>query len=105
MECSLLVSFPDQSPAFTLGFEAGMIWARMEAREPQIEATTRAENAPVLRRMAAARGYDIAFAASEMLKWEFVRLTLPGGGGRRAGVIDAASRGAEPVHVADAARR
>lgn len=99
MQHSLIVSFPDQSPSFTLGFEAGMIWARMEAREPAIEATVRAENGPVLRRMATARGYDIAFGASEMLEWEFVRLTLPGGGGRRAGVIDAASRGGEPIHA------
>lgn len=101
MERTLLVSFPDQSQTFTLGFEAGMIWARIEAREPAIEATVRAENGPVLRRMAAARGYDISFGASEMIEWEFVRLTLPGGGGgRRAVVSDAAAREMGPIHAA-----
>lgn len=105
MEHALIVSFPDQSTSFTYGFEAGMIWARMEARVPAIEATVRAENGPVLRRMAAALGYDIAFAASEMMEWEFVRLTLPGGGGRRAGAVDAAARVAESLHAADAAGR
>lgn len=95
MDRQLIVSFVDQSPAYTYGFEAGMIWQRMQAREPLIEAVTRAENATTLRRMAQAAGYDVEFGASEMLEWEFARFSLPTGGG---GIRQRASAEADARH-------
>lgn len=62
-EFRCLVPFPDQSASFVHGFEAGMIWQRMVAREAVIgsadEVATHAENAAVFQRMADAQGYDL----------------------------------------------
>lgn len=61
-EFACLVPFPDQSNSFVHGFEAGMIWNRMEAGETPIDFTgmpLHSENRDVLQRMAAARGYDL----------------------------------------------
>lgn len=56
----LLVSFPDQSPPFTYGFEAGNIWAMLTANlVSELNFTTRVENREVIMRMAAARGWRI----------------------------------------------
>jgi hypothetical protein len=59
-----VVSFPDQSPSFCRGFEAGQLWEQM-CRFPiglppdgiaEIENTTRIENREVIERMASSRG-------------------------------------------------
>ena len=57
-----LVSFPDQSESFVLGFEAGMLWRRMEDGEEVITGPTpyHSENVHgVFQAMADAAGYDI----------------------------------------------
>jgi hypothetical protein len=59
----LLVPFPDGSESFVHGFEAGMIWQRMQNGEAHIggldEVAKHIENLEVFRRMAAAMGYDM----------------------------------------------
>jgi hypothetical protein len=59
----LLVAFPDGSPSFVHGFEAGQIWRRMrEGREAEIEnLTVHAANEEVVRRMAVSEGWECEF--------------------------------------------
>lgn len=47
-----VVSFPDQSPSFALGFEAGRIYAALSAGERVEGQLVHAENAEVLLRIA-----------------------------------------------------
>lgn len=61
VEHGLIVSFPDQSPTFTLGFEAGMIWQRIESGERAFDVVCRIENKAVINRMAAARKGGVIF--------------------------------------------
>lgn len=62
---ALLVSFPDQSNSFALGFGAGMVWQRMSDREPVIDIgfvegiPAREENLELISRMCACAGYKI----------------------------------------------
>lgn len=60
-EFRCLVPFPDQSASFVHGFEAGLIWQRMNAGEQVIgtnyEIATHSANEEVFRRTADAHGY------------------------------------------------
>jgi len=68
---SLLVSFPDQTPAYSYGFEAGMLWARMEAGDhEEFEVTTRVENREVVYRMAVASGWGVEVHPSGVEGWD-----------------------------------
>jgi hypothetical protein len=62
-EFRCLVPFPDESQSFVHGFEAGMIWRRMNAGEAVIggldEIALHVENEEVFRRMGAAHGYTV----------------------------------------------
>lgn len=55
----LLVAFPDESPSFAHGFQAGQIWEAMKRSDPRIEATVLAENEEVCMRMARSQGYTM----------------------------------------------
>lgn len=70
VEHSLVVSFPDQSQAFTLGFEAGMLWQRMESGERSIRATTRVENRECITRMATAQGATARMIPTGVDGWD-----------------------------------
>ena len=63
-ELSLCYAFPDASPSFTHGFEAGRIAMCMQQGLTPIEdgMPVHEENAEVLRRMAEYYGYAIDFA-------------------------------------------
>lgn len=54
-----LFSFPDDSDSFVHGFEAGMMWQRMQAGETPIatDMPVHIANRKVLERMSAAAGY------------------------------------------------
>lgn len=54
---ALLVSFPDQSESFVLGFECGMIWKAMQDGAA-VSMTVHNQNAECLQRMAAHHGYS-----------------------------------------------
>lgn len=58
-EMSLLFSFPDDSDSFVHGFEAGMMWQRMQAGETPIvtDMPVHIANRTALERMARAGGY------------------------------------------------
>lgn len=92
---SLAVSFPDESPSYTHGFEAGGIWQRMKAgREVTITATTHVENREFFRRAAVAEGWSCSIQPTTVEGWdeltlvkEFARSTRPNPHGLR--VIEA----------------
>ena len=72
----LLVSFPDQSPSFVHGFEAGQLWERMDRGSAlEIEATTHRENREVIRRMADQCGFDAEIQPTEVEGWDQTTLT------------------------------
>jgi hypothetical protein len=69
----LLVSFPDQSETFVLGFEAGQCWQRLEAGNAD-DVTMHAANQEVFRRIARNYAYDVEFEpASE--GWSVARFS------------------------------
>jgi hypothetical protein len=73
----LVVSFPDQSPSFAHGVEAGKIWARLDyyADLRQIEETTMTENREVLRRIAEYRGWKVEVVPTEVPGWDMSKFT------------------------------
>lgn len=85
-EMSLIVSFTDQSAAFTHGFEAGMIWQEMSDGAMQIDRGYEAgipihtANAQVLQRMAEAKGYRLETKPQDHSEWTAARLTFVGAG-------------------------
>ena len=76
----LLVSFPDQSPSFTYGFEAGEINCRMKLDEAVIDCgydegiPLREENLSLCHRLADLRGYTVEVKAVEQ-GWIPIRFT------------------------------
>lgn len=55
----LVTVFPDQSPSYARGFEAGAIWNRMRSgREDVIETTIHMDNVLTVERMCTAEGWD-----------------------------------------------
>lgn len=81
-EMGLLFAFEDQSPAYTHGFAAGMIWQRIESGEADIDLgflegfPLHTENLETVRRMAASRGYSVESAPTPYDGWTSVRLSL-----------------------------
>ena len=69
VEHGLIVSFTDNSEAFTNGFEAGMLWQRMEAGEQHIAAVVHCENQEVILRLADHHELLAAFAPCEVEGW------------------------------------
>ena len=68
-EMNLLVSFPDQSEAYTLGVEAGMFWQRVQSGEREFEFVAHTSNLECLRRMAAAEGLVFVDCDTEVEGW------------------------------------
>lgn len=71
----LMVAFTDDSPSFVNGFEAGIIWALLEAGQASIERTVHAENREVIERMARRMGYSCEFVETEVEGWLELVLT------------------------------
>ncbi len=69
MESSLIIRFDDQSKNYTYGFEAGIIWEKMESGVPDFNRTIRVENIPVIKRMCNEMGY--VFQVKEYTQDEF----------------------------------
>lgn len=70
LEFSLLVKFPDQSPSFTHGFEAGQIWTEFKNGVKAIsERIVHAANEQVLRDIAKELHYHIVFEVTEYPDW------------------------------------
>lgn len=73
---NLLVAFPDGSPSFVHGFEAGTIWQRMQTKETPIEATLHFANTEVFSRMAEAAGYGMVSKETDFPEWVDVDFIL-----------------------------
>lgn len=70
----LVVSFPDQSPSFGHGLEAGKLWEQMRAGHvAEIEATTHLENREVIRRIADHLGWSTE-VLPQLDGWDFTTL-------------------------------
>ena len=77
-EYGLIVRFHDQSHSYVHGFEAGIIWRRMESGEQDFSATIHDENIAVIRDMAAACGLSATINESEVEGWSYAEFsTLP----------------------------
>lgn len=75
-EYGLVVSFPDASPNFVHGFEAGSIWEKMCAgHDAEIELSAHVENREVIQRMAVAEGWEVESKPSGVDGWDTVKLT------------------------------
>lgn len=66
---ALIVSFPDQSETFVLGFEAGMIWERLQAGETEIDVNVHTSNIEVLNRMCVAAKVTPKFQPTNVSGW------------------------------------
>lgn len=62
-EWTPVLAFDSDDPEFVRGFEAGRLWAQMDAGEP-MTATIHASNSEMVMRMAEVRGYR--FTASDL---------------------------------------
>ncbi len=72
-EYGLIVAFPDGSPSFVNGFEAGRVDQQMIDGVPEFEMTAHSANEEVFRRMAIAMGYEFTFEKTEYPEWQFVK--------------------------------
>lgn len=66
---SLLIRFDDQSQSYTLGFEAGIIWEKIENGVTDFNRTIRVENINVVKDMCNKTGY--VFEIKEYGRAEF----------------------------------
>lgn len=57
MEHELIISFPDQSANFCYGYEAGIIWGKMEINAPGIFVTIHKTNVELIKQMAINKNY------------------------------------------------
>ncbi len=78
-EYSLIVSFPDQSETFVLGFEAGMIWEKLQAGVLDFDLTIHTANTEVIQRMCEASKVIPTLTPTEFPEWTNLsfRLRLP----------------------------
>jgi hypothetical protein len=66
----LIVSFPDQSESFVLGFEAGEIWSLLTAEVDKEVRLVHSENKEVIKRMCKALNYKVEFEGFDDPKFE-----------------------------------
>lgn len=68
-EYEMILQFDDQSPSFALGFQAGMIWKKMETREEFTEQFC-GEILELVQRMASRKNYRFEITnADEHGEW------------------------------------
>ena len=73
-EYSMLFSFPNQSPSFVHGFEAGMLWREMEAGALTIKRTIHSINLGLVHRMATQSGYSFNSVPTNIDEWTNIEL-------------------------------
>jgi len=72
----LIVSFPDQSESFVLGFEAGIIHETMtNGRLAEFEKTTHTLNKEIIERLCVAYGWSAELAPSSVDGWHWAKFT------------------------------
>jgi hypothetical protein len=83
---SLILQFPDGSPSFVHGFEAGRLWHRLEIEYEPIEQMINVENREIVVRMAAAKGWTVEF--EDRLAGIWLNVKLERGRGPTLRVVD-----------------
>lgn len=68
----LILPFPDQSPSFCHGFEAGNVWTELKTKTFVDGRTVRVENTEVLKAIAAHYGYTATLVESEVEGWLYM---------------------------------
>lgn len=78
VEFSPLVSFPDQSDSFVHGFEAGMVWQRMQLGEDEISSPLpyHFANCELFHRLAEVGGYEVECRDCEGAETEWTEVTF-----------------------------
>lgn len=61
----LVVKFPDPSPSFVHGFEAGRLWQRMSGNERVIDETVHVENQELIMGMAMSKAFADSFGEAK----------------------------------------
>lgn len=74
----LLISFPDQSDSFVHGWEAGVIYQRMQVELGPIEATIHTANKEVVTRCCGSLGWQVEFTETDFSEWTNAVLTRAG---------------------------
>ncbi|MFA6046549.1 MAG: hypothetical protein WC718_16310 [Phycisphaerales bacterium] len=69
------IAFPDDRDGFVEGYEMGCLFARLDAKPEQWSGTYHAGNAEMIRRTAAACGYEVEIESSGDAAWVFVTFT------------------------------
>lgn len=74
----LVVSFPDQSPSFVHGFEAGGIWEQMKfarlGASAALSMTVHTENLEVIERMAISQGWTFSATLTAVQGWHRIEM-------------------------------
>lgn len=77
-ERELVLRFDTDHPEFTRGFEAGMIWERMNQRIPTFEQHISGKNAEMIMRMAEVQSYK--YVADNLEDgWYWIKFSYVGG--------------------------
>lgn len=70
---NLPVAFEDPSKAYTLGFEAGLLWSFLagpvKSPDERFECRVQRANRVMVDRMARATGWDALFASTDDVEW------------------------------------
>ena len=69
----LVLAFPDASPSFAHGMEAGRLWERLRQERRVHEEMIHTANREVVGRLAAAYGYVVDFADLAQGSWSSAR--------------------------------
>lgn len=86
---SLVLAFPDETPSFAHGFEAGRIYERIcrmnvgEDAVAEIVEITNAENRELVQRMAAVKGWAVEIAPTGTEGWDSVTFRKTGPSSKR----------------------
>lgn len=73
-EQALIISFADQSEPYVLGFEAGLLYQRLESGTPVDDYSVHTNNAETLVRVAKHFGFAATLVATEIDGWSTLSL-------------------------------
>lgn len=85
---TMAVAFPDGSPSFVHGFEAGMVYQEMKEGRLVIDRgieegfPVHTANIELFQRLATANSFHLELQSTDLEEWTAMRLTYAPGGGR-----------------------
>ena len=71
----LIISFDDQSENYVLGFEAGLLYQKLEAGLVIDEYSVHTKNVPTLTRIASHFGYSADYMSTNVEGWSTISLS------------------------------